>query len=159
MKKVLLIAAVAVFGLGVSNAQETTFGVLGGLSIISADVDGASDSETGFHIGGFADIGLSDQFSIQPELTYTISGDVSVFGINAIAKYYATDELNIQLGPQVGIVGGDFADAMDFFLGDDWNNLNLQLAVGLGYDFTENFFAQARYGFQLNNHYTGDADA
>jgi|SRR5690554_517489 len=162
MKKVLLIAAFAVFGLGISNAQETSFGVLGGFSIVSMDFDfgdfaSGSDSETGFHIGAFADLGLSDQFSIQPELAYTMVKDLSFFNINVIAKYYVADGFNIQAGPQIGLAGGDLIDYWDD-LSDDFSKMNLQLAIGVGYDFTEELFAQARYGFQLNNHYTGDVD-
>ena len=116
----------------------------------------ASESETGFHIGAFADIPISEAFGVQPELTYTISGDVSLFNINAIAKYNVSEKFNIQLGPQVGFVGGDFGDGLDDI--DDTTKVNFQLAIGAGYNINENIFVQARYGFQLNNHYTGDAD-
>jgi opacity protein-like surface antigen len=51
---------------------------------------------------------------------------------------------------------GDFADFLDSI--DDTTKLNLQLAVGVGYDIDESFFVQARYGFQLNDHFTGDGD-
>ena len=39
------------------------------------------------------------------------------------------------------------ADALDELLGDDFTKLNLQLALGLGYNFSDNLMAQARYGF------------
>lgn len=157
----MLFAVVAVFGLFNVNAQETSFGVLGGLSIHSAKAEAggfsATTSETGFHIGGFAQIGISEEFSVQPELTYSIAGDLAMFSLNAIAKYNVSEEFNIQLGPQVGLVGGDFGDALDAT--DDTTKMNLQLAAGVGYDINEDIFVQARYGFQLNDHYTGDADA
>ncbi|MBR9845154.1 MAG: porin family protein [Algicola sp.] len=160
MKKLMLFAAAAVFSLSSVNAQDVSFGALAGLSISSAKVDSggfsATESETGFHIGAFADIPLSDTFGVQPELTYTISGDVSLINVNAIAKYNVSEEFNIQLGPQIGFVGGDFGDFLDD--ADDTTKLNLQLAAGAGYNINENIFVQARYGFQLNNHYTGDAD-
>jgi len=149
MKKLFLLAIMAVFGF-TANAQEVTFGVLGGLSIhtlkVDTDFGDDSDSETGFHIGGFADIGLSDQFSVQPELTYSVAGDVSMFSINAIAKYHVSEEFNIQLGPQIGFAGGDVGDFLDEL--DDSTKMNLQLAAGAGYDINENIFVQARYGLQ-----------
>lgn len=158
MKK-LFLAAFAVFALASVNAQDTKFGATAGLSILSPDVDGAdADSETGFHIGAFAEFGLSDQFSIQPELTYAMAGDISMIALNAIAKYHVSEEFNIQAGPQIGLAGGDDIDALEDLLGDDFTKLNLQLAVGVGYDITEDIFAQARYGFQLNDHWTGDGD-
>lgn len=159
MKKLLLTAALAVIGFTNVNAQDTTFGALAGLSILSPEVDGGDvDSETGFHIGAFAELGISDTFSLQPELTYAMAGDISMFSINAIAKYHVSEKFNIQAGPQVGFAGGDDIDAIEDALGDDFTKLNLQLAVGIGYDITENIFAQARYGFQLNDHFTGDED-
>ncbi|WP_299228756.1 porin family protein [uncultured Psychroserpens sp.] len=159
MKKLMLLAAIAVFGLTNVNAQETTFGALAGLSILTPDVDGVdTDSETGFHIGAFADIGISESFSVQPELTYEMAGDISLLNVNAMAKYHVSEEFNIQLGPQVGFAGGDDIDALDDLLGDDFTKLNLRLAVGAGYDITEDIFVQARYGFQLNDHFTGDGD-
>lgn len=158
MKK-LFFAAFAVFAF--ASVQAQTFGVLGGLSMMSAKAEAgsfsATESETGFHLGGFAELELSDQFMLQPEVTYTIAGDVSILGINAIAKYNVSDDFNIQLGPQIGFVGGDFGDALDDI--DDTTKLNLQLALGAGYNINEELFVQARYGFQLNDHYTGDADA
>jgi len=155
MKK-LFLAAFAVFAFTSINAQS--FGALAGLSVVSVDFEGlGSDSETGFHIGGFAEFELSEQFMLQPEVTYTMAGDFSALGINAIAKYAVSDEFNIQAGPQFGFVGGDFGDYLDSF--DDTTKMNIQLAIGAGYDIDENFSVQARYGFQLNNHYTGDADA
>ena len=55
MKKIIL-TALAVFAFSFANAQETKFGVKAGLDLASATVkiDGisASDSETGFFIGG-----------------------------------------------------------------------------------------------------------
>ena len=154
MKKLFLCAAVAVFAFANVNAQE--FGVLAGFSNVSADFDGESDSESGFHIGALAEFDLSEEFALQPELTYTSAGDFSAANLNIIAKYAISEQFNIQAGPQVGLIMGDVADLIDSF--DDSSKLNLQLAAGVGYDIDENFFVQARYGFQLNNHYTGDAD-
>jgi len=160
MKKLLLFAVVAVFSLNVG--AQTGFGALGGLSIQSLSVDAggvdASDSETGFVLGVFADLELSDQLGLQPELTYSSVKDFSMINLNAIVKYQVSEEFNIQAGPQIGFAGGDIVDFYDD-LTDDFSKLNLQLAVGVGYDISEELFVQARYGFQLNDHYTGDDDA
>jgi len=158
MKK-LVLAAFAVFALTFINAQEGKFGLLGGLTILSPDVEGAdADSETGFLVGAFVELGLSDNFAIQPELTYSMAGDISMININAIAKIGVAEGFDIHVGPKLGFAGGDDIDAIDDLLGDDFTKTNFQLAVGAGYEFTENFFAQARYGFQLNDHFTGDGD-
>jgi opacity protein-like surface antigen len=159
MKNLLLSAVFVAAGILSVQAQEVTYGATGGLSILTPDVTGGdADSETGFHIGAFAEFGLSEQFSIQPELTYAMAGDISMISLNAIAKYNVTKDFNIQLGPQIGIAGGDDIALIEDALGDDFTTLNLQLAIGLGYNISEKIFVQARYGLQLNNHYTGDAD-
>ncbi|MGO4911818.1 outer membrane beta-barrel protein [Leeuwenhoekiella sp. W20_SRS_FM14] len=39
---------------------------------------------------------------------------------------------------------------------DDINKLNIGAGAGLGYDFTENLFLEARYIFQLNDYFKID---
>ena len=70
--------------------------------------------------------------------------------IPAMFKYYVASGFNLQAGPQLTF---DFEDYPE-----DWTGLNLGLALGAGYDFSERFMGEIRYGLQLNNHYTGDAD-
>ena len=77
--KRLLFAAVAVFAFGFTNAQETKFGVKAGVDFASVKVEvmgvSGTASETGFFVGGFANIGLSEKFSVQPELLYVAISD------------------------------------------------------------------------------------
>lgn len=166
MKKVLLVAALAVFGFS-ANAQDTSFGVTAGLSNLSVDMEvpggafGVSDGETGFYFGVLADIGISDAFHVQPAVTYSMTGDASALVVPVMAKYYVGDSgFNIQAGPQLTYLMGDYADAMesDMMLGDDFSAMAIQLGVGAGYDINENFAVEARYAFQLNNSYSGDVD-
>jgi hypothetical protein len=77
MKKLLILFAVVCLS-QIAAAQTTTrFGIRGGLNIsnlkIKASAMGQSFSQSGdaiptFHIGGMADIQLSEMFSIQPSL-------------------------------------------------------------------------------------------
>ena len=66
MKK-LLFAAIAVFAFGFTNAQETKFGVKAGVDLATIKVKmlgtTASASETGFFLGAFANLGVSEKFS------------------------------------------------------------------------------------------------
>ena len=74
MKKIVLsIAAMLVFGF--ANAQDVRFGVKGGLNIatLTGDVQDAS-TKVGFHVGGFAEIKVSDKFAVQPELLFSTQG-------------------------------------------------------------------------------------
>ena len=76
MKKLMLLAAVAVFGLSNVNAQEVKFGVKAGVNFASLTGDDADglDGKTGFHVGGVAVIGISEKFAVQPELVYSSQG-------------------------------------------------------------------------------------
>lgn len=155
MKKIFLLLFVLTF----YNVNAQKIGALAGFTSLIVDVDDASsESESGFHLGVFTHFDLSEKIGLQPEVTYSSVEDLSMISVNGIFKYHATDALNVQLGPQIGFAGGDGIDALETLLGDDFTKLNLQLAVGLGYSFSDNFMAQARYGFQLNDHYTGDLD-
>ena len=151
MKK-LITAALAVFTFVAVGAQ-TDFGITAGYSNMSVK---DADSGSGFNVGAFVDLGVSDTFSIQPELVYTSSDieDLSynLFSVNAMAKYHASEEFSILAGPQFGFASGDIPDALDDLFGDDFSSLNLGLAFGIAYDFTEDLFAQARYSLMLNDH-------
>lgn len=155
MKKSLLIAALAVFGITGMNAQ-TSFGATAGLANVSGKVDtpfgSVSQSSTGFFVGVLADIGISEAFHVQPAITYTSVEDLGQIYVPIMAKYYFGDSgFNAQAGPQVRYIMEEVAD--------DFSKLGIDLAIGAGYDINENIFVEARYGFQMNDHYTGDGDA
>ncbi|HET8837592.1 MAG TPA: porin family protein [Flavobacteriaceae bacterium] len=165
MKKSLLVAAIAVLGITGMNAQSS-FGVTAGLSnfAVSIDPSGGIDpgSETGFYVGALADIGISDAFHVQPAVTYAMTGDASTLSVPIMAKYYVGDSgFNIQAGPQINFLMGDYADLMESPLvpwGDDFSKLGIAVGAGLGYDISESIGVEARYAFQVNNSYTGDGD-
>jgi hypothetical protein len=136
MKKIILLIAVLVFRF--ADAQVVKFGVFGvkfganfsNIKDSSPAIDGETSSEPdskalfGFHIGGFAHIGITEKFAFQPELLYSIEGAKSEFSesdsdfsfsetsklklsyinIPLLAKYYATEELFFTVGPQIGIL-------------------------------------------------------
>lgn len=155
MKKLFFIAAFAVIGLSNVNAQGVQFGATAGLVIVdpNAEIDGMDvdiNSETGFYVGLVADLSISDKFGVQPEVVYSRVNDGNGILVPIMAKYNATEKLNIQFGP-----------AFDFTLEDlpsDFQGVGLSLGAGLGFDITENIFVEGRYNFQLNDYYTGDFD-
>jgi len=154
MKKICLVAFVAILSITSINAQEVKFGVTAGLFNASAKAEfegiSADGSEAGFYIGGVADISISEKLHIQPELVYVSVDGSNGIALPIIAKYYVSDDFNIQFGPH-----------LDFTLEDvptDFTGLGISLAAGLGYDINENIFIEGRYAFQLNDYYTGDLD-
>lgn len=178
MKKITL-SIIAVLAFGFTNAQEVKFGVKGGinLSTLTGDVENAS-SKVGFQVGGFAEIKLSDKFSVQPELLYSLQGvkfkdseigfattettdNLSYLNIPVMAKYYVAEKFSLEAGPQIGFLlsaKSDFSgfDGDEDFSGDIdtkdfYKSIDFGVNFGAGYDFTENLSAGLRYNLGLSN--------
>ncbi|MCL9806142.1 PorT family protein [Flavobacterium amniphilum] len=163
MKK-LLFAAVAVFAFGTANAQGMKFGAKAGLNMADwygDDAEGA-DSRTSFHVGGFAEFKVSDKFAVQPELLYSSQGakgegakiNTDYINLPVMAKFYATDKLSIEAGPQIGFLmsaklkpesGGGSQDVKDQLKSTDFG-----VNFGLGYNFTDNISGNLRYNLGLS---------
>ncbi|OUL62083.1 porin family protein [Flavobacterium sp. AJR] len=178
MKKITL-SIVAVLAFGFANAQEVKFGVKGGinLSTFTGDVENAS-SKVGFQVGGFAEIKLTEKFSIQPELLYSLQGakfeesgegfsyentdKFSYLNIPVMAKYYVAEKFSLEAGPQIGFLlsaKSDFTNTDEFFgttsgdedVKDFYKSIDFGVNFGAGYDFTENLSAGLRYNLGLSN--------
>lgn len=133
MKKLLLVASLAMFGFVAVKAQELRFGPKAGysLSMLKAEGDGESykfDSKSTFYAGGFVEYKFNDKFGIQGEVLYSPLGgkqeesyNETIMGVtvNATAKtdfklgsvqvpvsakYFATENLAFALGLNVGII-------------------------------------------------------
>lgn len=155
MKKLLLIAVMALGFVFSAAAQDVTFGVKAGLNFsnIKTNIDnwGSSspDGRTGFYIGGLVDFGISEQFHIQPEALFSSEGfkdgDLSYINIPVLAKFYVVEGFNIQAGPQLGILvdadGGT----------EGFNTTNFSLSFGAGYELPGGFFFDARYSLGLTD--------
>ncbi|MCX7550447.1 porin family protein [Xanthomarina sp. F2636L] len=135
MKKVLLIAAVAVFGLSNVNAQEVSFGPKAGVNFatLTGDVED-NDLKVGFHIGGALELMFTEKMGLQAELLYSLQGtkdsysstetiggvtyteeeetklNLSYINIPVSFKYYVTNGFSVEAGPQVGILASAKAD-------------------------------------------------
>ena len=138
MMKKLLFAAVAVFAFGYTNAQETKFGVKAGVDFASVKVKvlgvSATSSETGFFLGGFANLGISDKFSVQPELLYVAVSDSNFLSLPILAKYNVADKFGLLAGPSLN----DFSDLEE-------DKLKFNVDFGASYDITEEIEANAKY--------------
>ncbi len=166
MKKLMLFAAVAVFGLSNVNAQETSFGVKAGVNFASLggdDSDGL-DGLTSFHVGGVAVIGVSEKFAVQPEVVYSSQGasfdgeDLQLDYINVpvLAKFYVAEGFSIEAGPQIGFLmsaDADGEDVKDFFKSTDFSG-----AIGLGYKMETGLNFAARYNLGLGSIGENDVD-
>ncbi len=168
MKKLLLSAmAVCAFGMTTVNAQDISYGVKAGLNLsnFSGDDTDELNNRTAFHIGGMLEIALSDVFSLQPEVLYSAQGatlsengvdgsfNFSYINIPVMAKYYVTEGLSLEFGPQVGILvsaeteaEGTTSDIKDYITSSDFG-----LNFGMGYKLESGVNFSARYNLGLSN--------
>src|SRR5690606_17224742 len=97
MKKMFLVAAVAVLGMSQSDAQ-VNFGIKAGpqLSNLVGNDDVDAESKFGFHAGGYANIRISEQFAFQPEVVYSMQGAQSEYSETAFgATAKVEDKINL----------------------------------------------------------------
>lgn len=162
MKKIIL-SAIAVMAFGFTNAQETKFGVKGGLNLANWAGGDVEDTKSlvGFHVGGFAEIKVIEKLAIQPELLFSTQGttvDAGAFGdfdvktnylnIPVLAKYYIVDKFSVEAGPQLGVLLSAKFDGED--VKDDFKTIDFGFNLGAGYHFTENISVNLRYTIGLS---------
>lgn len=171
MKKILLAAAFAVATIGMTNAQDLSYGVKGGLNLATLGGDAEDVSSlTSFHFGGFAQIGISDEFMVQPELIFSAQGAVdsedsdfkqnlSYLNIPIMAKYMVADGLSLEAGPQIGVlISAEATDGNDDVdISDNLNTIDFGVGVGAGYEMESGLMFSLRYNLGLSNILTDDA--
>ena len=124
MKK-LILAAAAVFAFGVANAQDMKLGIKAGLNV--ATISGTTDAKSlyGANVGVFGEFKVSDKFSVQPELLFSMQGaksseskdfgggfylnttnklTLNYINIPIMAKFFVADKFSLQAGPQIGFL-------------------------------------------------------
>lgn len=152
MKKLLLSAIIASFAVMGVNAQDTNFGVKAGadFATITAKVSGisVSASETGFYVGGFAEIGVTESLSVQPEVLYVSIKDSEQISIPIMAKFSVTEQFDIMAGPALGYIL-DADEATDTEPGT--KSFNYGVEAGIAYNITDDLFVEARYNIGLAN--------
>jgi outer membrane receptor for ferrienterochelin and colicin len=128
MKKILLVAAIAVIGSAV-NAQETRFGVKAGYSLSRLKLKEGGQSESSdpmhtFYVGGLVEYKISDKFGLQGEVLYSPLGGKVDENVNeegafvkvkakttlgtllvpVSAKYFITENLSVSAGASFGFI-------------------------------------------------------
>ncbi|WP_276498688.1 porin family protein [Pontibacter litorisediminis] len=126
-----------------SRSPNSGIGIKGGVSFASVhgsdkDKFGSTNSHTSFHAGVFAQFGLSDFFSLQPELLYSRKGferQDSVYRFDylevpVLAVFNISDNLSVHLGPQVGVMVSAKVEDEEIDL-EPYNTFEYGLAAGL----------------------------
>lgn len=128
-------------------SQQVTFGVTGGLLNGAAKEKGEdysiSASDTGFYVGVFSRMPLSEKLGVIAELDYGNFSGNSLALVSVRGQYYVIEKFYLQVGPQLSYLIG--------LKPDEINRLGIDLNLGLGYDITNQFSLQARYSLEVTN--------
>jgi len=110
MKKIMIIAVVAFLSTTAVKAQTISLGAKAGVNFASLSGDDVEDldARTSFHLGLMAEARFSDKFAIQPEILYSSQGakvddmtlKLDYLTIPVMLKYYVTNEISLEAGPQ-----------------------------------------------------------
>lgn len=153
-----LFIAVCLIGF-TSFSFAQSYGVKGGVNLANVSKNDKAFDENkmrvGFHVGGFAEFGLSDMISIRPELLYSqkgsslknnypILGDVEstqkfdYLEVPVLLSIHVAEPLSIQAGPYLGLLLGYNHDVKTDLTGnlptifkkEDFSSLDYGLGVG-----------------------------
>lgn len=188
MRKIIL-SFIVLAGMNLTNAQDQNkakssdvkFGLKAGLNIANMNMSGdfAPDTKAvpNLHIGAFVEVPISEKWSFQPELIYSMQGskfdmlyvegtDIynteNTFKLNylniPLMFKYNENKLFFEAGPQIGIltsaklktsVEGFGSGSQD--VKELFKTIDLGLGFGIGYNFSEQVGVNLRYNFGLTN--------
>ncbi len=188
MKRLLLFTILAISTINFTQAQEINFGIKGGanLASITGDETDELNGLTSFHAGVLAEILISDKFGFQPEIVYSIQGakaeysesfegetydekytsKLNYINVPLLFKYFVTENLSIEAGPQVGYLisienkyeytgNGQTESETDDSL-EYMNRVDVAIGGGASYKFDSGLFLSARYNAGLSNIYESE---
>lgn len=166
-----MIAFLFMMGITVANAQGVRFGAKAGANFSSATGDDVPDisSRTGLNIGAVVNIPVSELFSVQPEVTYSMRGfkdgeftiKIDYVDVPILADFEIVDGLSLQGGPLFGINLSAKVEDGDGTEGDieDISTLNAAAAIGAQYELPMGLFFQVRYDIGFNDLIDNDFNA
>ena len=103
MKKLILSTVIMSF---ILNSQAQNFGLRAGADFATAKAsfDGLSisENETGFYIGAFTKIKVSESFKIRPEVNYISVKDLDQIQVPVLAEIGLSEKFHLFAGPSFG---------------------------------------------------------
>ncbi len=160
MKKAIILCTLMLIGTTVFS-QGVDFGVKAGVNFASITDATGLDSRTGFVAGVFVGGKFNDNLGIQADLLYSQQGAEFSLGdfnldyvtVPVVVKYFVAQGLNIQLGPQFGVIVNDEAQTVVGETINDiaTNDFDLSGVVGIGYDLPMGIRLDGRYNFGLTD--------
>ena len=171
--KTLVTTLVVLLVTAFSFSQETKYGVRGGITISNLDYkDGPINENShryGFVFGVYVEYGLSDKFSVAPELQFSPEGSNhegfanDYLNLPVLLKYSLIDRISIGAGPQLGLKVHAHEDGfknlvfsgvgiVEIKLADDWF-IDARINYGFSNIFDDELLPEAKnvvYQFGLN---------
>lgn len=161
MKKIFLLFVMA--GSFAAASAQINYGVKGGLNVANLGGEDIEDNKAkvGFHVGGFVGVTVAENFSIQPELVYSLQGakfdgdakyNLSYLNIPVLARYTSKSGFYGETGPQLGFLMSAKAkyDGGSTNVKDDLKKTDFSWAFGLGYLTQSNVGVSARFNLGLS---------
>ena len=141
-------------------SQELDLGIKLGSNF--ASISGAqkgSSSRIGIQAGLFAGIKFNDKVGINLDVLYSQQGadfnagafDLSYVNLPLVLKYYLVSGLNIQIGPQFGVL---IDESLSETLTSDYKEIvesQISGIIGVGYDLPFGLRIDGRYNFGLTD--------
>ena len=154
MKKIFLVAAlIGISSIAYSQAK-VEIGLKGGVNMASLNGDNLnSNNVTAFHGGAYGLIKIT-KIGIQPEVLFSKRGDdqidLAYMDVPVMLKFYLAAGLNVQAGPQFGVLlNAENANGDD--IKDTLKNSDLSAAMGIGWDLPFGLNVTGRYVLGLKD--------
>ena len=171
MKKLFLFSMLV--GIVLTSGAQIRVGAKAGINVANItgkDVEGYR-SKAGLHFGGFANLALTSQLSVQGELMYSAQGArwdddnektaLNYVQVPLLVKYQIVPGFYAEAGPQIGFLlkaeddnEGDVTNIKEFLEKTDFS-----LAVGAGYHINSNIAAYVRYNASFSKFYDDEKNS
>lgn len=157
MKKLSILILTIAFSVQ-SFSQGLDFGIKAGMNFANITDATGLTNKTGFVVGVFAGVKLNDKLGVQGDLLYSQQGaefdggeiDLNYVIIPVVIKYYITESLNLQAGPQFGFVVDD--NIKEVFNGiSEAESFDLSAVIGAGFEFPFGIRVSGRYNIGLTD--------
>ena len=169
MKKVILTVAIAACAMFSVQAQKVSFGVKGGLNNSRVTSWDGAKSRTSVYAGGFVNIGLVKNLSLQPELLYSGQGfkyrplnaeaitRLHYINVPVMVQYRFIPEFFVEAGPQLGFLVAARQKVGDVLVDikDDTKGVDFGMNFGAGYQFPMGIGVSVRYTLGLTRVFEG----
>ncbi len=161
----LLIVAILISVSTVASAQ-LRIGPMAGVNLSNIGGDDTDDNamKIGFHFGAMVELGITDNFIINPGVLYSMKGsqsdslsdmkaNLSYLEIPINAKYRLESGLNFFAGPYLGfLLSSEYTDGTNTVDTKDFTeSMDYGLNIGLGFDMESGLGFSAQYGLGFAN--------